>query len=50
MGGIRRRTKRVASDRAIADKAWTLEEVFARSNAQDLVSNAIALLHLYSLL
>ena len=45
MGGIQRRTKQVASNRAIAEKAWNREQVAAWSNAQDLVVNAIALLH-----
>ena len=34
MGKIQRRTKRVASNRAIAEEAWTLERVSAWSTAQ----------------
>ena len=45
MGGIQRRTKRVASNRAIPEDAWTCERVAAWSNAQDLVANAVALSH-----
>ena len=42
MGGIQRRTKRVASNRA---KAWKREQVTTWSDAQYLVANAVALLH-----
>ena len=37
MGGIQRWTKRVASNRAIAEEAW--------KNAKDLVANAVASSH-----
>ena len=45
MGEIQRRFKRVASNRVIAQVAWTLEQVAAWSNAQNLVVNAVALSH-----
>ena len=45
MGGIQRRTKRVASNRAIAEEAWKSEQVATWSNVQDLVANAVALSH-----
>ena len=44
-GGSQRRTKRVASNRAIVEKAWKREQVAAWSNAQGLVANALALSH-----
>ena len=40
--GTQRRTKRVASNRAIAEKAWALEQVAAWSTSQDLVANGVA--------
>ena len=46
MGGIRRRTKRIASNQAIAKEAWKHEQVAAWSNAQDLVAKAVALSHM----
>ena len=45
MGEIQRRTKRVASNQAIAEEAWKREQVAAWNNAQDLVANAVALSH-----
>ena len=45
MKGIQRRTKRVASNRAIAEETWKSEQVAAWSNAQDLVPKAVALSH-----
>ena len=45
LGGIQRRTKRVVSNRAIAEEAWKRERVTAWSNAQDLVATAVALSH-----
>ena len=45
VGGIQRRTKRVGSNRAIAQEAWNGEQVAAWSNAQELVANAVALSH-----
>ena len=45
MGEIQRRTKGVASNRAIAEEAWACEQVAAWSNAQDLVTHAVALSH-----
>ena len=41
MGEIQRRTKQVASNRAIAEEAWTREQMAAWSNAQDLLVNAV---------
>ena len=43
MNRIRHRTKRVASNRTIAEKAWTFEQVAAWSSAQGLVANTVAL-------
>ena len=43
MGGIQRRTKRVASNRAITEEAWKRDQGAAWSNAQNLVFNAVAL-------
>ena len=45
MRGIKRRTKRVASNRSIAEEAWKREQVVAWINAQYLVANAVALMH-----
>ena len=45
MGGIQRRIKRVASNRAIAEEAWKREQMPAWSNAQDLAANAVAWSH-----
>ena len=45
MGGFERLTKRVTSNRAIAEEVRTREQMAARSNAQDLVANAVALSH-----
>ena len=45
IGGIQRRTKRVASSRAIAEEAWRREQVAAWGNAQDLMANAVTLSH-----
>ena len=45
MGGIQHRTKRVASNRAIAEEAWKREQVVAWINAQNLAVNAVALSH-----
>ena len=45
MGGIQRQTKRVASNRAIAEEAWKREQVATWSHAQDLVASVIALSH-----
>ena len=45
MGGIQRRTKRVAWNWAIVEEAWTLEKVTAWSNAPDLVANTVDLSH-----
>ena len=45
LGGIQRRTKRVASNRAIAKEAWKREQMATWSNAQDLVANAVDLSH-----
>ena len=45
MEGIQRRTKRVASNLAIAEEAWKREQVDAWINAQDLLANADALSH-----
>ena len=45
MGKIQRRTKRVASNRAIAKEAWKREQVAAWSNAQDLVDKDVVLSH-----
>ena len=45
MGGIKRRTKRVASNRTIVEEAWKHDQMTAWSNAQDLVANAVALSH-----
>ena len=42
---IQRQTKRVASDRAVAEEAWKREEVATWSNAQYLVATAVALSH-----
>eukprot|EP00903_Cladosiphon_okamuranus_P017345 g15980.t1 len=39
------RTKRVASNRAIAPQAWTPELVAAWDQAQDMVANAVTLYH-----
>ena len=46
MGGIQCRTKRVASNWAIAEEASTRDQVAAWRNAQNLVANAVALSHL----
>ena len=45
MGVIQRQTKRIASNRAIAEEALTLEQVAAWSTAQGLVANAVFLSH-----
>ena len=45
LGRIQRWTKRVASNRAIAEEAWKRQQVAAWCHAQDLVVNAIALSH-----
>ena len=45
LGGVQCRTKRVASNRAIAEEAWKREQMAAWSNPQDLVANAVALSH-----
>ena len=43
MGGYQRRTKRVASNQAIAEEACKREQMAAWKNAWDLVADAIAL-------
>ena len=45
MGGIQRRTKRVASNRAVVEEAWNNEQVAAWSGEHDLVTNAVAFSH-----
>jgi len=45
MAGNPRRTKRVASNRAIPPEAWTPDLVAAWERAQDLVANAVTLYH-----
>ena len=45
MGDIQRRTKRVASNRVMAEGAWKSEQVAAWSKALNLVANAVALSH-----
>ena len=37
--------KRVASNRVIAEEEWKREQVAVWSTTQDLVTNAVALLH-----
>ena len=44
-GGVQRRTKRVASNWAIAEEAWKREQVAAWSIAQGLVANTVAWWH-----
>ena len=45
LGGIQRRTKRVASNQVTVEEAWKREQVATWSNAQNLVANAVALQH-----
>ena len=45
MVGAKRRTKRVASNRAISAGEWISESIGAWDAAQDLVAHAVALSH-----
>ena len=45
MASAKRRTKRVASNRTISAREWSLELIGAWGAAQDLVAHAVALSH-----